>query len=98
MENELGTSKEANSQPEECGRARYREGRNCCVPNCGSNSRRHPFLSFHRIPKDETLRKKWIKLLKAKDPEADLDCCNCRNCNSHVFERINYNKLGKLML
>ena len=44
----------------------YRGGRNCCVPHCGNNSRRNHLLSFHRIPKDGILKKKWIKILKAK--------------------------------
>ena len=44
----------------------YRGGRNCCVPHCGNNSRRNHLLSFHQIPKDGILKKKWTKILKAK--------------------------------
>ena len=28
--------------------------------------RKNPALSFHKIPKDEALRKKWVKLFKTK--------------------------------
>jgi hypothetical protein len=44
----------------------YRGGKNCCVPHCDNNSCRDLGLSIHRITKDESLRKTWVKLLKAK--------------------------------
>lgn len=31
------------------------------MPQCGNNSLKNPALSFHKIPKDDTLRKKSIK-------------------------------------
>ena len=43
-----------------------RGGINCCVPHCTNNSLKNSGISFHKIPKDEVLRKKWVKLLKTK--------------------------------
>ena len=53
MDSEPGTSKETNEQQQQC-EILYRGGKNCCVPQCGNNSRKNPLLSFHKIPKDET--------------------------------------------
>ena len=41
-------------------------GKNCCVPQCTNNSLRNPELSFYKIPKDSTLKKKWEKPLQTK--------------------------------
>ena len=41
-------------------------GRTCCVPNCYDNSRNRPDISYHKLPKEPTLRRKWSKLLKTK--------------------------------
>jgi hypothetical protein len=43
-----------------------RGGRTCCVPNCNNNSRCRADLSYHKIPQEPTLRKKWTKVLKIK--------------------------------
>ena len=42
-----------------------RGGRTCCVPSCSNNSRNRPDISYHKLPKEPTLRK-WSKLLKTK--------------------------------
>ena len=80
MDSEPGTSKETNEQQQQC-EILYRGEKNCCVPQCGNNSRKNPLLSFHKIPKDESLRKKWTKLLKTKG------LCNPTNnhlvCSAH---------------
>jgi hypothetical protein len=41
-------------------------GINCCVPHCTNNNIKNPEISFHKIPKDEALQKKFVKLLKTK--------------------------------
>ena len=66
MDDKPGTSKDTNEQQQKDRTPKNSGGKNCCVPHCKSNSRKNPELSFHRIPKDETLKKKWIKLLKTK--------------------------------
>jgi len=35
-------------------------GRKCVYMDCGKSSRHHPDLSFHKFPKNEDIRKKWI--------------------------------------
>ena len=58
-----------------------RGGINCCVPHCTNNSLRNSGISFHKIPKDEALQKKWVKLLKTKGLQ-DIGP-NYRVCSSH---------------
>ena len=41
-----------------------RGGINCCVPHGTNNNLKNSGISFHKIPKDEVLQKKWVKLLK----------------------------------
>ena len=42
----------------------------CCVPNCTSDGRYDDTLCFHRIPKDDTLRKQWIiKIRRDEGPQ-----------------------------
>ena len=42
----------------------------CCVPNCYSNGRYDFQLSFHKFPKDDEMRKKWIvKIRRDIGPE-----------------------------
>ena len=38
----------------------------CCIPQCESNNRKNPELSFHKIPKNPELKKKWVRRLKRK--------------------------------
>ena len=44
-----------------------RGGYTCCVPGCYSNSKKDTTLSFHKIPKDEPYRTKWINAIKRKE-------------------------------
>ena len=39
---------------------------NCCVPLCTNHSRKSRNLSFNRIPKDESLRKEYTRLIRNK--------------------------------
>ena len=58
-----------------------RGGINCCVPHCTNNSLKNSGISFHKIPKDEVLQRKWVKLLKTKGLR-DIGP-NYRVCSSH---------------
>ena len=44
-----------------------RGGYTCCVPGCYSNTERDKELSFHKFPRDVSLREKWINSIKRKD-------------------------------
>ncbi|XP_062619905.1 uncharacterized protein LOC134281457 [Saccostrea cucullata] len=45
----------------------------CCVPLCNGDSRQDFTLSFHRFPKDATLRKKWIvKIRRDEGPDFQI--------------------------
>ena len=87
MEDKPCTSKEANKLHQgETSKLRESTlrlgGKNCCVPQCKNNSRRNPELSFHKIPKDTTLKKQWVKLLKTRglcNPGS-----NHKVCSAHI--------------
>lgn len=36
-------------------------GQTCCVPGCDNNTLRDRHVSFHKFPKDEKLKKEWIR-------------------------------------
>ena len=36
------------------------------MPKCDNNNRKNPELSFHKIPKNPELKKKWVQVLKRK--------------------------------
>ncbi|KAL7398124.1 hypothetical protein ABVT39_004698 [Epinephelus coioides] len=38
----------------------------CCVPQCTMSGKYNSTVSFHRFPKDETLRKIWIHNVKTR--------------------------------
>ena len=42
-------------------------GCTCCVPGCYSNTERDKELSFHKFPRDVSLKEKWINSIKRKD-------------------------------
>ena len=44
-----------------------RGGCTCYVPGCYSNTERDKELSFHKFPRDVSLREKWINSIKRKD-------------------------------
>jgi hypothetical protein len=41
-------------------------GTACCVPECGNNTRKSKNISFHKFPKDQKLRNKWIHWIGRK--------------------------------
>ena len=54
-------------------------GRTCCVPQCSNNSRKNKELSFHKIPEDPILKRKWFKILKTKglcNPSSNHTVCS----------------------
>ena len=78
MEGETSTSHEANNA--ETTEVTRIWKRYCCIPQCQSNTRKNPELSFHKIPKNpEILKKKWVQLLKRKgvrDPGPSHRVCS----------------------
>ena len=53
----------------------------CCVPQCNNNSVRNPELSFHKIPKNKDIKKKWFRVLKTKGLLNPLP--NQKVCSEH---------------
>jgi len=47
--------------------AKPRGGYTCCAPGCYNNSKKDKTLSFHKFPKAEPYRTKWINAVKRKD-------------------------------
>nr|XP_058955543.1 uncharacterized protein LOC131782824 [Pocillopora verrucosa] len=54
---------------------------NCCVPLCTNHSRKNRNLSFHRIPKDESLRKNYTRSIRNKTLK--LESSHTRICSAH---------------
>ena len=54
---------------------------NCCVPLCTNHSIKNGKLSFYRIPKDESLRKKYTRLIRNKTLK--LESSHTRICSAH---------------
>ena len=57
MDVEPGTSLEADKSDTEaaCSERKYKGGgTTCCIPTCGSNTKRNPELSFYQIPTDKS--------------------------------------------
>lgn len=47
----------------------------CCVPLCNGDSRYSEDLSFHRFPKEASLRKQWIiKIRRDEGPYFTVNC------------------------
>ena len=57
---------------------------NCCIPLCTNHSRKIRNLSFYRIPKDESLRKKYTRLIRNKTLK--LESSHTRICSAHFEE------------
>ena len=51
----------------------------CMVPDCtnGSKSTKGTGTSFHRLPKEKTLAKKWIEKTRRKNPPKRESCYVC---------------------
>ena len=51
------------------------------MPKCDNNNRKNPELSFHKIPKNPELKKKWVQVLKRKGV-MEFNSSN-RVCSAH---------------
>uniref|UniRef100_A0A8C3CM64 THAP domain-containing protein 11 n=1 Tax=Cairina moschata TaxID=8855 RepID=A0A8C3CM64_CAIMO len=67
-------------------------GFTCCVPGCYNNSHRDKALHFYTFPKDEELRRLWLKNVSRagceRIPElksALVLCSFCFLCSTYVF-------------
>ncbi len=65
MEGAASTSHEVNNSETPMANTRIWK-RYCCIPQCDNNNRKNPKMSFHKIPKNPELKKKWVRLLKRK--------------------------------
>ncbi len=83
MEVEPSTSLEVNNTENDEVTARVCK-RYCCIPQCESNNRQNPELSFHKIPKNPELKKKWMRLLKRKGVREPGP--SYRVCSMHFVE------------
>ena len=54
--------------------------RYCCIPQCKSNNRKNPELSFYKIPKNPDLKKKWVRLLKRKGVREPVQVTGYAQC------------------
>ena len=44
---------------------------NCCVWGCHANTRKDQFVAFHRLPREQKRRKKWIRLVRNENIKAE---------------------------
>uniref|UniRef100_A0A147BB70 Putative transposase protein n=2 Tax=Ixodes ricinus TaxID=34613 RepID=A0A147BB70_IXORI len=59
----------------------------CCVPNCCSNAKKKiPGLSFHDIPADEELSKKWILVIRRDNWTPNTTSNYSKVCSKHFKE------------
>ena len=56
-----------NTEENEINVKKPRGGITCCVPERYNNSQRHKDIRFYVIPKDPSLRKKWMHAISRKD-------------------------------
>ena len=54
---------------------------NCCVPDCLNNFRNNPSLQYYRIPRNPTIRKEYVRLLR--NDNLKLESQNTRICCQH---------------
>ena len=59
---------------------RQKGGYTCCVPGCYSNTKKNKNLSFHRFPKNNIPKEKWVNAIKRKD---FVPTNHHRVCSSH---------------
>ena len=55
----------------------------CCAPECTNHPQKDEEVSFHRIPKDITMRNAWIARLRRGN---DLNPKGSRVCSDHFTE------------
>ena len=53
----------------------------CCVPLCTNNFRNSFGLTFYRIPKDESIRREYVRLLRNDNLKIESD--STRVCSAH---------------
>lgn len=72
----------------------------CCVPLCNGDSRYSEDLSFHRFPKEASLRKQWIIKIRRDEGPYFTITSNTRVCSTHFLESDFRppNKSGKRLL
>ena len=66
----------------------------CSVHGCFSNSKKHRNVKFHRFPKNEEVRNRWIHLCGRQDP---INADNALICSVH-FELSAYKRRLKYEL
>ena len=52
-------------------------GRYCCVPKCNSNAHGANYITCFRFPKDEELKRKWMKNIPRKNFVPNKDSVVC---------------------
>ena len=72
----------------------------CSVPCCSTSARRQPYLSFHPFPKDEILRKTWVRLIRRDEgPSFIIRTGSTYVCSLHFDqESIYVSKSGRKRL
>lgn len=53
-----------------------------CVPYCSDNFRNNPSLHYYRIPRDRTIRKEYVRLLRNENLK--LESQNTQICSQHL--------------
>lgn len=53
-----------------------------CVPYCSNNFRNNPSLHYYRIPRDRTIRKEYVRLLR--NDNLRLESQNTQICSQHL--------------
>lgn len=72
----------------------------CSVPCCSTSKQRQPYLSFHDFPKDENLRKAWVRLIRRDEgPSFNISRGSTFVCSLHFDkESIYVSKSGRKRL
>ena len=52
-----------------------------CIPYCSNNFRNNPSLHYYRIPRDRTIRKEYVRLLRNENLK--LESQNTQICSQH---------------
>ena len=51
-------------------------GHHCCVPHCYANSARHVALKFYVVPKDQAVRKPWVRRIRNETLRSHARVCS----------------------
>ena len=49
----------------------------CCVPGCYTNTKKNRELSFHKFPKEKSIREKWVNAIKRNNFYPSEHHCVC---------------------